>query len=273
MSVKPFLALTSLALLSGMAYAQTPVIRDSDPVLNAASFMTGIPITAGELISIFGTNLASQPAQADTIPISTNLGKVSVTINGVDAPLLYVSQQQINAEVPWESIPAGMTGSVPVVVTANGVSSTATMMPVGAFSPGVFTINNHAVAIIATSTTDPRYGTLAAPPGSIAHLTTNRAHPGDVLEVLATGVGQVNPPGITGNNSITEKRKTVATPVVLIGGSSAHISFSGLSPQFVGVYQLNVVVPQIDASDTVPLQIQMGGITSPATSTIAVDAP
>lgn len=270
MAVKPFLALTSLALLSGIASAQTPVIRDSDPILNAASFMTGIPISGGELVAIFGTNLASQPAQADTIPISTSLGQVSVTVNGVAAPLLYVSQGQINAEVPWEAVPAGLSGSVPVVVTANGVKSAATMITVGSVSPGVFAINGHAVAIIATSPTDPRYGTLAAPPGSIPHLTTNRVHAGDVLEVLATGVGQVNPPGITGNNSLDEKRKTVATPVVLIGGSSAHVSFSGLSPQFVGVYQLNVVVPQIGASDTVPLQIQMGGITSPAANTIAV---
>jgi len=46
--------------------------------------------------------------------------------------------------------------------------------------------------------------------------------------------------------------------------------FSGLSPQFVGVNQLNVIVPKAAPGDAVPIQIQVGGITSPSTITIAV---
>ena len=57
---------------------------------------------------------------------------------------------------------------------------------------------------------------------------------------------------------------------MLIGNTPANLAFSGLSPQFVGVYQLNVIVPQVPAGNSVPIQLQMNGITSPATTNIAV---
>jgi uncharacterized protein (TIGR03437 family) len=58
--------------------------------------------------------------------------------------------------------------------------------------------------------------------------------------------------------------------VVLIGGQPASVSFSGLSPQFVGVNQLNVVVPNVTPGNSVPIQIQAGGITTSSQITIAI---
>jgi uncharacterized protein (TIGR03437 family) len=65
-------------------------------------------------------------------------------------------------------------------------------------------------------------------------------------------------------------RRTVASPNVMIGGAS-EISFSGLSPQFVGAYQLNVIVPaSVLPADSVPLQIQIGGVPYAGNTTIVV---
>jgi uncharacterized protein (TIGR03437 family) len=64
----------------------------------------------------------------------------------------------------------------------------------------------------------------------------------------------------------------VTLPTVLIGNVPAQVPFSGLTPQFPGVYQLNVAVPQVPAGNSVPLQIQMSGITSPANAVIALSA-
>jgi uncharacterized protein (TIGR03437 family) len=63
---------------------------------------------------------------------------------------------------------------------------------------------------------------------------------------------------------------TLTVPIVLIGGVSAHVSFSGMSPQFVGVNQLNVEVPNTAPGNAVSLQIQVGGINSPSSITMAV---
>ena len=94
---------------------------------------------------------------------------------------------------------------------------------------------------------------------------------GDILVVYATGLGAVN--GTTPANGENTGGATISnqvTPQVLIGGMSAKVLFSGLSPQFVGVNQLNIVVPDAAPGSSVPMQILVGGITSPATTTIAV---
>ena len=199
-----------LALTAAWARAQTPVVA-AGGVVDAASFRA--PVAPGSLVSIFGTNLAPGPVSAAVIPLPTTLGKVSVSFNGFPAPLLYVSAGQINAQLPWE-VPA--TGAVTVIVTNDGVSSAPQNVQVGVFSPALFALAGHAVAI------NPD-GSLAAPTGSIAGLATYPATPGDTLMLLASGLGPVTPVAVTGNNSLDMLRHTTATPTILIGGAPADV--------------------------------------------------
>ena len=266
-----------LFLICGsFAQAQTPVIG-SGAIVNDASFQKG-PIAPGSLIAIFGTNLASRIAQADTVPYTTSLGGVTVQfVNGattIDAPLVYVQpdnpaqgvSSQINAQVPWQLAPNGVTASVNVIVSHDGVTSAPTAVTVGPFSPGVFASGTQAIVV------NPD-GTLAWPTGSVPGATTHPAKPGDVVIVYATGLGAVDSPIADGANSVDKLRNNLTPPVVLVGGISAQVLFSGLSPQFVGVNQLNVVIPNAAPGNAVPFQIQVGGITSPNTITMAIAAP
>jgi uncharacterized protein (TIGR03437 family) len=77
----------------------------------------------------------------------------------------------------------------------------------------------------------------------IPGLNTRPAKTGDALQILATGLGAVPSPPADGANSLDALRATNTQPNVRIGGDAAQLQFSGLSPQFVGVNQLNVVVP------------------------------
>ena len=250
-------AISALLAAVGLSSAQTLV--NAGGVVDAASFAA--PVAPGSLVSIFGSNLAPQTAQAAAIPLPGSLAGVSVSFNGLSAPLLYVAPGQINAQLPFE---VSSNSSVSVVVDNNGVVSTPQTVDVSPYAPGVFTLGGYAVAIHSD-------GSLAAPPGSIAQVSSRPAVPGETLQILVTGLGPVNPPAITGNNSLDMLRRTVATPGVLIGGSLAQVAFSGLSPQFVGVYQLNVVVP-VNASpgDSVALQIQIGGAVDAGNTAIAI---
>lgn len=252
------------------ASAQSPTIA-AGGILNGASFAKGQPITPGSLITIFGTQLASRTAQADTIPLSTSLGGVTVTFvsdsKKIAAPLLFVNpdpNSQINAQIPWDLVPAGSTSTVNVIVNRNGVDSAPAPVTVGPFSPGVFASNGRAIAVNNSDST------LAWPSGVVAGLNTHPAKVGDVIIVYATGLGAVNSPIENGQASKDKLRQTLVKPVVLVGGISANVLFSGLTPQFVGVNQLNVTIPNAAAGSNVPLQIQVGGITSPDTVTIAV---
>jgi uncharacterized protein (TIGR03437 family) len=251
-------------ILNGLvvpALAQPAIV--SGGVVNGASFAQGQAVAPGSLVSIFGTGLASGLAVADSVPLSTSMNGVSVTFNNIPAPLLFVSTGQINAQLPWE-LPAG---NATAVVTNNGAASPATTIQVGSVSPGVFALaSGQAIAI------NNADGTLAAPAGSIAGLTTHPANRGDAVIIYADGLGPVTP--AVGDGQIagyTPLAVTLNTPIVLVGGAQAQVLFSGLTPQFVGVNQVNIIVPQsAPTGGQVSLQIQMGGITSTSQVTMAV---
>jgi uncharacterized protein (TIGR03437 family) len=153
-----------------------------------------------------------------------------------------------------------------VIVTSNSVSSEAANVSTAALSPAVFALNGHAIAINLD-------GTLAAPAGSIFGLTTHPVKRGGIVQVYATGLGPVKPPVATGGIPPAGVLVyTVNTPTVLVGDVPGSVLFSGLTPQFVGVNQVNVMIPaNAPTGASVPLQIRMDSSTSPATVTIAVD--
>jgi len=266
----------TLAALSIAAHAQSPSVA-SGGVLNAASFTRGQAVTAGSLVSIFGTNLASSLAAADTIPLSTTLGNVSVTFNNIPAPLLFVNHDaangdQINAQMPWNVLPSGQSsGNVNVVVTRQGQASAPASVSIGAVSPGIFSVNFGSGNAIAYGNSD---GIIAAAAGAIPGLTTKPAKINDptTLVILATGLGPVDNPPTTGAAANDgQLHKCLTPPQVLVGNVAADVVFAGLTPQFVGVYQINIVIkPGTPTGDKVPIQIVQGGITTSNQVTIAV---
>jgi uncharacterized protein (TIGR03437 family) len=135
-------------------------------------------------------------------------------------------------------------------------------------APGIFFINNGQA--VAYGNTDFAF---AAPTGSISGVN---AHPAKILDpqtlvILATGLGAVNPSIADGVGDPTTVHNTTGTPVVTVGGVNAQVVFSGIAPGFPGVYQINIIVPAgAPTGNAVPLQIQMGGITTSNQITIAV---
>ena len=241
----------------------TTVINATTGAANGASFVPSQPLTGGAVASVFGTGFAASDVYASAIPLPATLGKVSVTIGGFPAPLLFVSAKQINLQVPWEV--SGTTADI--VVTANGTALAPFDAPIGPLSPGIFTAQSGTGQAIAINPD----GSLAGPEGSIPGTALHPAKVGDPLVILATGLGPVTPKIADGHNASDALRNTIAKPAVLIGGEPADVQFSGLSPQFVGLNQINVTVPQVKAG-VVPLQLSIGGITTSNKVTIAVES-
>ena len=261
-----------LALASGVGFAQTPTVLDGG-VVNGASFAKGA-ISPGSLVSIFGTGLVSKLASADTIPLSTMLSGVTVTFADLPpAPLLAVipgvpgqTDDQINVQLPWE-IGTG-SGAVNVIVnTANGASAPVTV-DFAPSMPGIFTAPE-AGKLYAVAVNFPD-NALAWPQGLVSG--SHPAKAGDTLVVYATGLGAVDHTPVDGGIPSTgQLANTVVNPTVLVGGVPAKVLFSGLSPQFVGVNQLNIQVPDgVASGSAVPLQIQVNGFTSTNQAVIAV---
>jgi uncharacterized protein (TIGR03437 family) len=263
-----------LAMLVGAAIcsAQTPTVVEGG-VLNGASFAKGQAVSPGGLVSIFGTGLVNKLATADTIPLSSSLGGVTVTFADLPpAPLLAVipgvagqSDDQINAQVPWE-IGTG-SGTVNVTVTTPNGTSLPVVVDFAPSMPGIFSSSaGGQLYAIAVNSSDSSL----AWPQSLASTGSHPAKPGDVLIIYATGLGAVDHQPVDGGIP-SVLANTVATPTVLFGGVQGEVEFSGLAPQFVGVNQLNVQVPAgATPGSTVPLQIKVNGFTSTNQVVVAI---
>lgn len=262
------------------AFSQTPSISKGG-VVDAASFAASRPVSAGNIVAIFGTNLAASLALADSVPLSSNLGNVTVSFNGINGALQFVAPGQINAQIPWNVLPAGTNGTINVVVTSNGAASLAEPVVINQFGPGVYAASGHAFAINVTDPNSTRYASFAAPvdtfgtgcsqvplPSSCVYKAFP-AQVNDVVVVYAGGLGPIDTPLATGA-APTTLVQTITKPTVLVNNVPAPVSFSGMAPGYPGVYQINATIPQVASGSALPFQIQIGGITSTNATTIAV---
>jgi uncharacterized protein (TIGR03437 family) len=221
-----------------------PPVISANGVVNGASFAVGLAVAPGSLAAIFGTDLASSTTVATAVPLPTTLAQTSVTFNGVEAPLFFVSSGQINAQVPFTIPP----GSVTVQVVQSGMSSMQTMT-VGTFSPGIFILDEAA-------------GTAAFFNASTFTVITGSspATPGQAIAIYATGLGPVSPAGVTG--AAAGASTTNTKPTVTIGGVPCTVLYSGLAPSLISIYQINVTVPAGLSAGNQPVQIGIGGLLS-----------
>jgi len=259
------LALTLVAL----AHAQSPAIN-AGGIVNTGNYASG-GVAPGSIVSIFGANLADQVVVATSIPLPTSLGNVtSVTFNGVSAGLYFVSSGQINAEVPWNVLPSGTSsGTVKVIVTTTSGASPPQSAQIVAANPGIFTTSANGLG--QAITTNNNDGDISAATLSISGLHTHPIHIGSYLIVWCTGLGAVDSTVPNGGNTGGKIVNTLIKPTVLIGGVQASFVYSVLSPQFAGEYQIGVQVAANTPTGTdISLQIQMNGITTSKSVTLAV---
>jgi uncharacterized protein (TIGR03437 family) len=217
-------------------------------VANAAGVSGGTP--PGSLFTIYGSNLASGQAQGAP-PYPNKLATASVTVNGEPAPLTYVNATQINAQMPWDIAP----GVATVVVTTGTTLSNAVAATVPATAvPGVFVYgSNEAVA-----QNFPSY-TLNSP--------TAPAPVGSVIIVYLTGGGPVQGGSslVTGHATPNASFPVTEPYSATIAGVAAPVSFIGLTPGNVGLYQANVTIPQVGKGNH-NLTIIIGGTASAGTT-------
>lgn len=215
-------------------------------VVNAASFASG-GVVPGEIATIFGSNLTTSTGinLTSTLPLAASFLNVSVTVNGTAAALFAVDnvngQAQINFQVPWET-----KGTASIEVTDGTATSSPVSVPVLAAQPAIF---NYSVG-------GKTFGAILHANFQLAD-TANPAKPGETVLIYCTGLGEVESSpadGAAGNG-----QSTLATPIVTIGGSPAVVSFSGLAPGFVGLYQVNAEVPTAAAAGNANVSMTISG--------------
>ncbi len=231
-------------------------------VVNAASF-SSLTVAPGELVSIFGNNIGPSTPQQLTLNaqgnVETSLGGVSVSFDGIPAPMLFASANQINVVVPFG---VSANSGTRVQVNSPGSQTYSASLAVGTAQPAVFT----------TTASGSGHGAILN-----SDLSVNSAsHPaarGSAISIYATGTGLLDrqvPDGslISANNLPVSQ----ATGSVTIGGQPAKVTYQGGAPGLVaGVMQINAEIPAgISTGAAVPVTISAAGTASLNTVTVAV---
>jgi uncharacterized protein (TIGR03437 family) len=219
------------------------------PALPAASIVSAAtfkqtPLAPGGLFTVMAVNLGASTDTAGTANWPTLLDGVSLTINGIPAPLIYVSSTQINAQAPFEIA----SGPATLVLNENGVTGQPVPVVIADTAPQIFLIaGTHAAAL------NQDYSVNAP---------NNPAIPGGVVSIFWTGQGQVSNPVTTGAPASGMFLNTTLAPTAAtIGGQPAAVLYSGLAPGLVGLAQANLRIPDLPSGEY-PVVLTVGSATS-----------
>ncbi len=241
--------------------------------VNGANLMPNRSLAPGVLATVFataggsfGTGTAAYTDLPNPIPWPKTLGDVQVLFNGSPAPLIYVGPTQINFMVP---INASTSSNAEVQVLK---VSTGQLMAVS----GVIAMNSVSPGIFETTGSGPTRQAAVLNQNNSVNSATNPAKRGETISIYATGQGSV--PGAPADGDIPQNGlvPTPSTPRVFIGADYTDtvvlqpndpqdhqfVTFSGLSPNLPGVWQINVIIPLAVAPGQQTLFISSNSIAS-----------
>jgi len=208
----------------------------SNPAAPSAVFAPGM------LASVYGSNLAPSASTAKYIPLPFNLNGVSATVNGISAPMVYVSSGQINLQIPYET-----NAGLAVLAVNNGEQIAPYILQVNATAPQLF----------------------VTPQGFLTPTATAQA--GETIAAYMTGEGDVTPFLPTGSSpasgTAANNLPAPQSPVsIAVGGVKAPITFVGIPPGLVGVTQINFTIPTSVGVGLQPVVVTVGGASSSGAS-------
>ena len=259
-----------------MGSVQAAPAFTSANIVNGASFSGALaPNTWGSVLKGGGLSATTRGWLAtDFIGtlLPTQLNGVSVTVNGEPAAVSFISPTQVNFLVP----PDIQSGAAQIVVTNNGLASTAATVTITSTAPALFTLG------AADATTGNSYiaaehanGAIAGPPSLVTGVTSTPYNAGETMVLYGTGFGATNPAAPVGTAPTVALPLTLL-PAVTVGGLNATVSFGGLIGP--GLYLFNVVLPAgttvggTGAVVEVPVTMTEGGVQTQAKAVVGVSA-
>jgi len=239
-------------------------------VVSASAFGGSTSVAPGSWVEIYGSNLAPHTRQWAGSDFTGNnaptmLDSVQVSIGGQKAFVDFISSGQVNAQLPSNVV----TGPAQITLTNGTVTSAPFNITVNATQPGLLApptfkigANQYVVAQFAD-------GTYVLPAGAIASVASRPAKPGETIVIYGVGFGPNNQ-NILAGQIVTQANQLTLPLQILVGQAAAQMQYFGLAPNFVGLYQFNVVVPAVANSDLVQLTFTLGGAAGTQTLYIAV---
>jgi uncharacterized protein (TIGR03437 family) len=213
----------------------------------------------GSYLALFGSGLANGNSVVKTPNLPVSMGGVSVSFDApqisVPGHLHFATPGQVNVQIPWEL--AGQP-SAQVKVSIDGNEGPLFTLPLVTYAPALFEYGTGTSQFVAAR--DENFQLIGP---------SNPARQGHVIQLYANGLGPVNNQPASGDPTAagSSLATTTTNPTITIGGMNAPVQFSGLAPTVVGLYQVNVTVPNM-ASGTQSVTISIGGVTGKTSSIV-----
>lgn len=249
-----------LAINVRLVVAAAPVLPFVSAVVNAASFQP-TSVSPGQIVTLFGTTIGPTTAAGLRVTsgvLDTTIGETRVLFDGIAAPMIYASNRQVSATVPYNL--AGRLNTQLQLEFQGGRSNTIQLRVVDT-APGIFTIDSSGIG----------QGAILNQNFSV-NGSGNPTARGSVVMIYATGEGQTNPGGTDGLVTGSVLRRPLQNVTATIGGVAAEVLYAGSAPGLVsGVVQVNARIPDaVAAGNSVPVVLTIGGVPSQAGVTMAV---
>ena len=194
----------------------------------------------GMLVSVYGTNFGEFAQAAGAIPLPFIMAGFEAYVDGVPAPLYYVSAGQVNIQIPYETIPGGQS----MLTTGNPYDDATQTIAISASAPGIFSSGGATVPFPS-------------------------AQRGQTTTIFITGEGLVNDPNLQDGQTpdpstpVNRLPKPILPAGITVGGQTASIAFIGIPSGLVGVTQVNFVVPANAPLGSQPVVVTIGSSSSP----------
>jgi uncharacterized protein (TIGR03437 family) len=236
-------------LYGGIAQNQTPPPTIfPGGTLNNLNPVVGAGLSPGTIAQVYGSGLASA-AVSTVIPLPTTFNNTFALVGNVKAPLYFLSSGQINLQIPSE---VAANQQAPIILSVNNAVTLPVMLNLVPAAPGVASLTG---------------GTIIAQHADFSLVTSaSPAKPGEVLIMYLVGMGATNPSVASGAPSPSSPLATVTLqPTVTVGSQPANISFAGLTPFSVGLYQIDFQVPSNASSGNLNVVVTQNGIAANST--------
>ncbi|MDE0624640.1 MAG: hypothetical protein OXH83_23480 [Bryobacterales bacterium] len=240
----------ALAVTLCASAAEEQPLTTARGAVNAVSLQSAPSVVAqGGILAVFGEQLAAAHTKPEGAPLPLALEDpaVEVSINGVAAPIFFVSPTQVNVLVPWQVEP----GWADVVVRRGGLESSPMPVLVSEANPNLFTYVGSSALITQTGGDNPDAPQLGvdgpAPAASVG--PANGAEQGQTITVFGAGLGQTDPAVASG--ALGAGATPVAEQRAYLGGLPIAVTSATLSADMVGVYKLEFEVPELASSGEV----------------------
>ena len=235
---------------------------NSNPPMRVLSTNT-IATIYGSRLAAPGTNVQADASNFVAGKVPTNLGGTCVTVDGVAARILAVTDSQVNFIVPELS----RTGVLPVQALSDcgrvsELKSDFQDVEIRATSPEFF-----------YSAINPGGRNFVAVVDAQTGQSLGAVRPGQAISIYGTGFGPTNP--FTGTGELpTGIARTIEQPIVNFDGrplEAANILYAGVTPGLAGVYQLNLQIPSMARNGNLPIGVRFGLQSSPLGSFLRVE--